>query len=293
MPILKVHTKCLIEPYIPRSVFLAETHKLFSSLAGIDVLPVSHQILSLDRLLDIDVGTCSEEPAPQICELFDQRDGVPPTETVVYWVRSLVPPMEGCSTHPRGVPGVVVGQLGSLWSLAHELGHLLGLAHVSDDDRLMTENGAENITNAPPDLSQDEVAIMRASPLLVHSVDEVEGVKRLLASHQPLVEKLQQLNRSEDGGARALSVLARGPDALAASRAVYLAGLRGDAMGVEVVREGMTHGSVHVRIAAAAAMERLPSELRAELSADASKARGEGKQTGKKRKGKKGRNKRA
>jgi hypothetical protein len=49
--------------------------------------------------------------------------------------------------------------------MAHEVGHVLGLAHVSDNNRLMTGNGTSNITNPPPDLIATEVNTMRASPI--------------------------------------------------------------------------------------------------------------------------------
>jgi hypothetical protein len=42
---------------------------------------------------------------------------------------------------------------------------VLGLAHVNDNNRLMTGNGTANITNLPPDLVPQEVITMRASAL--------------------------------------------------------------------------------------------------------------------------------
>ena len=47
------------------------------------------------------------------------------------------------------------------------LGHVLGLFHVNNNDRLMTGNGTANITNAPPDLIASEVATMLASPFTI------------------------------------------------------------------------------------------------------------------------------
>ena len=42
---------------------------------------------------------------------------------------------------------------------------MLGLPHVNDNNRLMTGNGTSNITNPPPDLTQDEGNTMLASTL--------------------------------------------------------------------------------------------------------------------------------
>ncbi len=51
------------------------------------------------------------------------------------------------------------------WTMAHEAGHVLGLSHVNNNDRLMTGNGTGNITNPPPDLASSEVTTMLNSNL--------------------------------------------------------------------------------------------------------------------------------
>jgi hypothetical protein len=84
---------------------------------------------------------------------------------VVYFVRSTVPPSNGCATHPAGRPGAVVAQGATRWTLGHEVGLMLTLRHVDDNNRLMTGKGTANITNPPPDLVATEVLSMRASRL--------------------------------------------------------------------------------------------------------------------------------
>jgi hypothetical protein len=71
-----------------------------------------------------------------------------------------VPPFNGCAAHPADRPGAVVAQGATQWTLSHEVGHVLGLDHVNNNDRLMTGNGTSNITNPPPDLVTDEVTDM-------------------------------------------------------------------------------------------------------------------------------------
>jgi hypothetical protein len=52
----------------------------------------------------------------------------------------------------------------SQWTLGHEIGHVLGLPHVTPTDRLMMGGGTWNITNPPPDLIAEEAATMDSSP---------------------------------------------------------------------------------------------------------------------------------
>ena len=62
-------------------------------------------------------------------------------DVVAYFVRSTQPPFNGCGAHPAGRPGAAVASGCSAWTLAHEIGHVLGLSHVNDNNRLMTGNG--------------------------------------------------------------------------------------------------------------------------------------------------------
>jgi hypothetical protein len=85
----------------------------------------------------------------------------------VYFVRSTIDPLNGCASHPPGQPGVVITSGASQWTMAHEIGHVLLLTHVSDMDRLMTGAGTFGITNPPPDLIASEIATMNSSSLTI------------------------------------------------------------------------------------------------------------------------------
>jgi hypothetical protein len=132
--------------------------------AQIGVKYVSFETLNLPALNDLDVGGCTagSATAEQIA-LFANRNNVTGTDVVVYFVRSTQPPFNGCAAHPAGRPGAAVASGASAWTLAHEVGHVLGLSHVNDNNRLMTGNGTDNITNPPPDLVAAESATMLAS----------------------------------------------------------------------------------------------------------------------------------
>ena len=51
-----------------------------------------------------------------------------------YFVRSTIPGLNGCSTHPDDVFGVAVTRIASVWTLAHEVGHVMGLQHISGEN---------------------------------------------------------------------------------------------------------------------------------------------------------------
>jgi hypothetical protein len=133
---------------------------------GIRVHRVSTETLNLPNLNDVDVGTCTRGSVTQEqTDLFANRNNAGPNDVVVYFVRTTVPPSNGCAAHPTGRPGAVVASGATTWTLAHEVGHVLSLIHINDNNRLMTGNGTSRITNPPPDLISQEVLSMIKSNL--------------------------------------------------------------------------------------------------------------------------------
>ena len=164
---VRVHVKILTAPTVPLDTMLHNMREVFA-VGQIDVEWVGTESLSLPALNDVDVGTCNMGVSTaEQTQLFANRNNVGANEMVVYMVRSTVPPFNGCAAHPAGRPGAVVAQGASQWTFAHELGHVLGLNHVNNNDRLMTGNGTGNITNPPPDLAATEVVTMAASSLTI------------------------------------------------------------------------------------------------------------------------------
>lgn len=162
---VRLHIKILSDPNQPIETLLAQMQELYGS-AGIRVQHVSTERLTLPALEDIDVGGCTSDDLTEEQEqLFGHRNGVGAGEIVVYFVRSIDPLANGCAAHPEGRPGAVVARYGTLHTLGHEVGHVLGLGHVNNDDRLMTGNGTGNITNPPPDLIGEEASQMQRSSL--------------------------------------------------------------------------------------------------------------------------------
>jgi hypothetical protein len=163
---VRLHVKIVQQPNVPLNQMIANMTQVYASV-GINLLLGTTENLSLPAtFLDIDVGGCtSGSTTTEQQQLFSNRNNVGPNDVVAYFVRSTVPPFNGCATHPSGRPGAVVASIASEWTLAHEIGHVLGLNHVTDNNRLMTGGGTANITNPPPDLVPSEASTMQTSPL--------------------------------------------------------------------------------------------------------------------------------
>jgi hypothetical protein len=140
--------------------------------AGIDVNVVSTEVLnvsdpSLSPLNDVDTGSCTMgSVSAEQTSLSNFRAGAGSLDVVVYMCRSVSwnnGSLNGCASFPTNRPMVVVASYASRYTLGHEVGHVLGLSHVNDNNRLMTGNGTSNITNPPPDLVQSEINTMIAS----------------------------------------------------------------------------------------------------------------------------------
>jgi hypothetical protein len=119
--------------------------------------------ISLQHLVNFNVGSClMGQPTADHNELFSNRQDAGPNDIVVYVVSTLIGgagTFVGCATYPANEPGaVIMNGSNAQWLCAHEVGHVLGLAHVSSSDSLMFPN--TGWTNTPPDLSATEIATM-------------------------------------------------------------------------------------------------------------------------------------
>jgi hypothetical protein len=165
---VRIHAKVLTSPDIPIETLMHNMREVYAA-GKIDVEWASTETLTLPVLNDVDVGDCvMGQTTAEQNQLFANRKNAGTNDVVVYFVRSTMPPYNGCAAHPSGKPGAVVVQAATQWTFAHEVGHVLGLFHVSDNNRLMTGKGTSNITNPPPDLAASEIATMVASALTIN-----------------------------------------------------------------------------------------------------------------------------
>jgi hypothetical protein len=153
---------------------MMENAKALYAGYGIDLVQKSSETMAVDgtanaHFQSLYVGECKRSaPVTQHQkELFERRSGIGSREIVVYFVRELVPSVLGCARHLEGQPAAAVAaKHAGEWTLAHLLGHLLGLDDIAftDHDRLMNI-GTFSVTNPPPDLTKDEIDKILASPL--------------------------------------------------------------------------------------------------------------------------------
>nr|WP_125778207.1 DUF6623 family protein [Antribacter gilvus] len=164
---IRLHVKTLTAPTrFTIDQMIAAMRQVYEP-AGIRVVRASDQTLNLPALDIVDIGECNmgQTPTAEQTTLYGNRNSAGANDVVVYFVRATNPPTNGCAAHPAGRPGAVVASGASRWTLAHEVGHVLGLRHVTPTDRLMMGGGTNNITNPPPDLVGTEVTTMLASAL--------------------------------------------------------------------------------------------------------------------------------
>ncbi len=165
-----VHFKSLLPLTQARLDFLADQYaameELFAGGGNIAVFRGTTEDLSgnaaLAALQNLNVGACvmGTTTADQNT-LFQNRNNAGANDLVIYLASTLIGGagnFVGCAAFPAGRPGCVIVQTGARWLTSHEVGHVLGLGHITNTDRLM--NPSTGWTNTPPDLVQTEFQTM-------------------------------------------------------------------------------------------------------------------------------------
>lgn len=121
------------------------------------------------QLENVDVGTCTLNQAMTVQQSalfsYGSRRNLAAHEILCYWVDRVVSgarQLAGCAARPSDLGACVVSALGSPWTLAHEVGHVLGLRHESDNTMLMSTPTA-SIILSPPRISTTDLETIKAS----------------------------------------------------------------------------------------------------------------------------------
>ncbi|MEO0462134.1 MAG: hypothetical protein AAF127_03325 [Pseudomonadota bacterium] len=95
---------------------------------------------------------------------------VPANHILCFWVDEVQTEtgsrLAGCASHPSDRGACIVSAVGSPWTLAHEVGHVLGLRHKTGANNLMSTPTA-SINLNPPQLSPGEIATVKRSRFAV------------------------------------------------------------------------------------------------------------------------------
>ena len=163
LSVVRLGLKVLVTPTISVNTMLRDMRTVYAS-RGFLVQVVNNERLNLPALTTVDVGQCRMgSVTAEQRQLFRNRNNLQRNDVAVYFVRATNPAFNGCAAHPNGVPACVVASGATRWTMGHEVGHVLGLNHVNNNNRLMTGNGTSNITNPPPDLTLGEGRTMADS----------------------------------------------------------------------------------------------------------------------------------
>ena len=173
---ITVHFKSVLQLTQARLNYLADQYAAMEELyiggGNIGVMRGTTEDLSGDATLtslqNLNVGSCvSGSTTGDQNTLFAHRNNAGSNDIVVYLVSSLIGGtgnFVGCAAHPANEPACAVVEVDSArWLTAHEVGHVLGLSHVTNSDRLM--NPSIGWTNLPPDLIDSEYQTMLDSSL--------------------------------------------------------------------------------------------------------------------------------
>jgi hypothetical protein len=163
---VRLHLKVFEEPAAVRVEAMLANAKALLRLHNIDLVEVSRETftdadaIARFRTLVVDQSV----PTDDQTELFNFRGDAEPDDLVIYFVRTLVPTQAGCAAHPPDKPGAIVSaSFANEWTLAHQIGHVLGLDHVDGVNRLMTRRSTGTIEAAVPEIVESEVATMMDS----------------------------------------------------------------------------------------------------------------------------------
>jgi hypothetical protein len=156
---VRLHLKVLQEPNVPIATMLACMRLVYRTIP-LTVEVVSREVLGgpgFATLLDLDVGPCESTQAltAEQTQLYQNRNNVNNNiDIVVYFVRQVLvnntDTLFGCAAPGNKLPpNIAVAQIATRWTLAHEVGHKLGLRHITGESIDCPPGVPPNCCNKP------------------------------------------------------------------------------------------------------------------------------------------------
>jgi hypothetical protein len=158
---------------------------------GICIKFITGQSLALSRKQQVDLsiinGTCNwstlSEDQRQLHNLRDNY-ATSPYDIRVYFVNEIREEndkiLNGCGGYAPGRPAVTIAAIGSPWTFAHELGHVLlgsGFKPVHTDDKAnLMYKSTNGITANPPTLTPAQLTAIKASKYCRIPVEDIPPV---------------------------------------------------------------------------------------------------------------------
>jgi hypothetical protein len=166
LSVIRIGFKFVVPPITDINIILAQARVIFGRVGfNIEEAAPRETLTVAVDLRDIDVDDCIlGKSTIEQNELFTFRNNLGPRDIAVYIVDSVLDPantLAGCASHPDAVPACLIEANASAVLMAHEIGHVLGLHHVSDTNNIMWNKGGW--TNLPPDLTLGQALTVQNS----------------------------------------------------------------------------------------------------------------------------------
>ncbi len=180
--VVRLHLRSLGTPRVSEFTALANAQRTYGPHgicikfeSGMSMPQAVDTATQCVELVNVNVGTClmnqgtfNPRMTGQQSAMFGIGDtqNVPATNILAVWVENVRKEdgtrLAGCASHPADRGACVVAAAGSPWTLAHEVGHVLGLVHQTGSRNLMS-TPTSSISANPPELSATQIATVKRS----------------------------------------------------------------------------------------------------------------------------------